>query len=56
MITILVMWRERGYLRKSFWSTESCPADQAIVTARRMIAEARRTGRIFGVRAKVGGL
>jgi hypothetical protein len=56
MITILVMWRERGYLLVDFWATESCPASQARTVARRLVAQARQQhAGVFHLRAKIGG-
>lgn len=56
MITVLVIWKERGYLRETFLATESCAPDQAAATVRRLIAAARQQNPgVFHVRAKIGG-
>ena len=55
MITILVIWKERGYLRDTFWATESCPVELGKATARRLVKAALAIPGAFQVRAKVGG-
>ena len=55
MITITILWKERGY-NDNFWATESCPSDQALTVARRLIAAARAANPgVYHMRARVGG-